>query len=170
VVEGLALGTADSSLSRPPELFSFLLILGIFVGIAESNHFHARRNTYRQPHAPTPTGDRARLAAIKLASLLSTVALPALSSFILSCNLTLASLSPLRPRSHRLLRRLSAVPAPCSVRQSPVLRNLPLAMASAFFTPEEEEIILKHPIAKFVDPYRDGLPKDSFDQDIDKGT
>jgi hypothetical protein len=43
-------------------------------------------------------------------------------------------------------------------------------MASALFTPEQKEIILRNPIAKFVDPYRDGLPKDSFDQDIDKGT
>ena len=43
-------------------------------------------------------------------------------------------------------------------------------MASAFFTPEQVEIILGNPLPKFVDEYRDGLPNDSFDQDIDEGT
>jgi hypothetical protein len=43
-------------------------------------------------------------------------------------------------------------------------------MASALFTPEQEEIILGNPITKILDLYRDGLPKDSFDQDIDEGT
>jgi len=40
-------------------------------------------------------------------------------------------------------------------------------MASALFTPHQEKIIRENPIAKFVDPHRDGLPKDSFDQDKD---
>jgi hypothetical protein len=43
-------------------------------------------------------------------------------------------------------------------------------MASALFTPEQVEIILGNPITKIVDKYRDCLPKDSFDQDIDDGT
>jgi hypothetical protein len=43
-------------------------------------------------------------------------------------------------------------------------------MASALFTPKQEEIILGNPITKIVDSHRDGLPKDSFDQDIDEGT
>jgi hypothetical protein len=43
-------------------------------------------------------------------------------------------------------------------------------MASALFTPKQEEIILRHPIAKFIDLHRDGLPKDTFDQDMDEGT
>jgi hypothetical protein len=42
IVEGLALGTADS-LASPTRLFSCFFILGIFVRIAESNHLHARR-------------------------------------------------------------------------------------------------------------------------------
>jgi len=41
-------------------------------------------------------------------------------------------------------------------------------MASALFTPDQEEIILGNPIAEFVKPHRDGLPKDSFDRDIDQ--
>jgi hypothetical protein len=78
--------------------------------------------------------------------------------------------SYLRPRSHRLLRRLSAVlGAPCSARHSPVLRSLSLAMASALFTPEQNEIILRNPITQIIDTHRDRLPNDlsSFDQDID---
>jgi hypothetical protein len=43
-------------------------------------------------------------------------------------------------------------------------------MASALFTPDQEDIILRNPIAKFVDPHRDDLPKDGFDQDMDEGT
>ena len=43
-------------------------------------------------------------------------------------------------------------------------------MASARFNEEHKEIIRGNPIAQFIDPYRDGLPKDSFDQDIDEGT
>jgi hypothetical protein len=42
-------------------------------------------------------------------------------------------------------------------------------MASAFFDPEQEEI-LRNPITKIVDEYRNSLPKDIFDQDIDEGT
>jgi hypothetical protein len=54
----------------------------------------------------------------------------------------------------------------------PVLRNLPLAMASALFTPEQEEIILRNPITNIIDTNHDRLPKDlsSFDQDVDEGT
>jgi hypothetical protein len=47
---------------------------------------------------------------------------------------------------------------------------MPLAMDSVRFTPEQEEIILTNSITKIVDSHRDGLPKDSFDQDIDEGT
>jgi hypothetical protein len=43
-------------------------------------------------------------------------------------------------------------------------------MASAFFTSEQVEIILGNPITKIVSEYRNGFPKDSFDQDIDEGT
>jgi hypothetical protein len=43
-------------------------------------------------------------------------------------------------------------------------------MASALFTPEQEEIIRGKPITKIVNFHRDYLPKDSFDQDIDEGT
>jgi hypothetical protein len=49
VVVDLALGAAheDQVLPSPSQLSPFFLILGIFVGIAESNHLQARRNTYR---------------------------------------------------------------------------------------------------------------------------
>jgi hypothetical protein len=43
-------------------------------------------------------------------------------------------------------------------------------MASALFTSDHKDIILRHPIAKFIDLHRDGLPKDTFDQDMDEGT
>jgi hypothetical protein len=45
-------------------------------------------------------------------------------------------------------------------------------MASALFTPEQKEIILRNPITNFIDEHRDRLPKDlsSFDQDLDEGT
>jgi hypothetical protein len=41
-------------------------------------------------------------------------------------------------------------------------------MASALFTSHQKGIILRNPIAKFVDLHR--LPKDSFDQDMGEGT
>jgi hypothetical protein len=65
-----------------------------------------------------------------------------------------------------LLRRLSPV-LPIAYSQT-----LPLSMASALFTPEQEEIIYRNPINKIVDRYYDSLPDDlsSFDQDIDEGT
>jgi hypothetical protein len=43
-------------------------------------------------------------------------------------------------------------------------------MASVLFSPDDKKIVSTHPTAKFVDLYRDNLPKGSFDQDIDKGT
>jgi hypothetical protein len=43
-------------------------------------------------------------------------------------------------------------------------------MAPAFFTSEQVEIILGNPITKIVNEYRNSLPKDIFDQDIDEGT
>jgi hypothetical protein len=43
-------------------------------------------------------------------------------------------------------------------------------MASDLFNPEQEGIILGNPLTKIVDSFCDGLPKDSFDQDIDDGT
>ena|SRR5256885_14873026 len=101
---------------------------------------------------------------LRIATRLATVVLlPALPadilvsfSFILSpCILPFAPKAPLSPLA-----------AP------PVLRNLPLAMASALFTPEQKEIILRYPITDLIDAQRDRLPKDlsSFDQDVDEGT
>jgi hypothetical protein len=45
-------------------------------------------------------------------------------------------------------------------------------MASAFFNPDNEEIISTTSIAEFVNLrfHNDNLPKGSFDQDIDEGT
>jgi hypothetical protein len=43
-------------------------------------------------------------------------------------------------------------------------------MASALFTPDDERIISTNRIAEFVDLHRYGVPKGSFDQDIDEGT
>jgi len=45
-------------------------------------------------------------------------------------------------------------------------------MASAPFTPEQEETIRKNPITQTIDAHRHSLPKDlsSFEQDIDEGT
>ena len=42
-------------------------------------------------------------------------------------------------------------------------------MASALFTPDQEDIIRKNPIAEFVDLHRNRLLKDGFDH-IDEGT
>src|SRR5271154_1828224 len=103
----------------------------------------------------------------------STIALPALSashSHSFCCRAILPS-CPFRPQGPALTA-CCAASAPCSVRQSPVLRNLSLAMASSLFTPKQKEIIRENPITKVIDANRDSLPKDlsSFDQDIDNGT
>jgi hypothetical protein len=67
-------------------------------------------------HTPPSAGQLSKLAS-PLPSLDCCAAGTLSVSFILPpCNLTLVSLSPPRPRSHRLLRRLSAVSAPSQRR------------------------------------------------------
>jgi hypothetical protein len=48
--------------------------------------------------------------------------------------------------------------------------NIPLAMTSTPFNPDNQKIIFAHPISGFFNFYRDELPKGRFDQDIGEGT
>jgi hypothetical protein len=84
------------------------------------------------------------------------------------------SLESLRA-SQSIIHSIKAPALTALLHQSSILGSLPLAMDSALFTPEQEEIILGNPLKNVIDVNRLGLPKDpsSFGQDgqdIDEGT